>query len=173
MINLSKWLSETWISQAVQNTEWVVPTTQSIHIVLIGLIAASVFMVAARILGWISTDQPISGVSRRYLPWIWGAAVGLLLTGIILVLSEPARELLSLSFWVKMSLLLVGLLSTFFFQISIERNPEYWAAGSICSPGIKLAAIGMLLLWLGIIFLGRAIAYDIIVWGALSPQYSP
>ena len=36
------------------------------------------------------------------------------------------------------------------------------------SLGAKTAAAGLVVLWLAIIFLGRAIAYDVEVWGALS-----
>jgi uncharacterized membrane protein SirB2 len=36
------------------------------------------------------------------------------------------------------------------------------------SPGAKAVAAGLMVVWLAIIFLGRAIAYDVEVWGALS-----
>ena len=36
------------------------------------------------------------------------------------------------------------------------------------SPGAKAVAIGIMVVWLAIIFLGRAIAYDVEVWGSLS-----
>ena len=37
------------------------------------------------------------------------------------------------------------------------------------SVATKTAAVGTVVLWLAIIFLGRAIAYDTAVWGSLSP----
>jgi hypothetical protein len=36
------------------------------------------------------------------------------------------------------------------------------------SPGAKAVAAGIVVVWLAIIFLGRAIAYDVEVWGSLS-----
>jgi uncharacterized membrane protein SirB2 len=36
------------------------------------------------------------------------------------------------------------------------------------SPGAKVLAAGIMVVWLAIIFLGRAIAYDVEVWGSLS-----
>jgi uncharacterized protein DUF6644 len=36
------------------------------------------------------------------------------------------------------------------------------------SPGAKAVAAGIMVVWLAIIFLGRAIAYDVEVWGSLS-----
>ncbi len=36
------------------------------------------------------------------------------------------------------------------------------------SPGAKAVAVGIIVVWLAVIFLGRAIAYDVEVWGSLS-----
>jgi preprotein translocase subunit SecG len=41
-------------------------------------------------------------------------------------------------------------------------------AEPVFSPAAKSAAMATVVLWLAIIFLGRAIAYDVEVWGALS-----
>jgi len=42
------------------------------------------------------------------------------------------------------------------------------ASGAEFSVGAKIAAAAIMLVWLFIIFLGRAIAYDVEVWGSLS-----
>ena len=40
----------------------------------------------------------------RFGPWLTAALVVLLATGIVMIIGEPARELLTLSFWLKMIL---------------------------------------------------------------------
>ena len=42
------------------------------------------------------------------------------------------------------------------------------SASAQFSAGRKAAAVATVVLWLAIIFLGRAIAYDVEVWGSLS-----
>jgi preprotein translocase subunit SecG len=88
-------------------------------------------------------------------------------TGITLVLGEPIRELMSLSFWLKMGLLAIGITSAVAFKRSL--GPAVLGGSEPAfSSAAKSAAMATVVLWLAIIFLGRAIAYDVEVWGALS-----
>jgi hypothetical protein len=68
-----------------------------------------------------------------------------------------------------MLLLVVGVTSTAFYGRSLRHAV---ASGSAATPqfslSAKMASVFIVLLWLAVIFLGRAIAYDREVWGALS-----
>ena len=55
----AEWLSQTSLSLAIQTHEWMIPTVQSIHIVAIGVVLASVFMIDLRVLGWAGRDQTL------------------------------------------------------------------------------------------------------------------
>ena len=165
MFEFAQWLESTRLTVFIQSTTWIIPMVQSVHIVAIGLVFVSIFTVALRVLGWMRTDQAFAEVLTRFAPWIRRGLVVLAVTGLILVIGEPVRELMSLSFWLKMGLLLVGIVSAAGFSRSAARaagrEPEF-------SAGARYAAVATVLLWLAIIFLGRAIAYDVEVWGPLS-----
>ena len=107
MIQFTDWLSQTWISLAIQTHEWIIPTVQSIHIVAIGLALMSAFMIAFRVLGWTAPDQTLADTTARFWPWLVGALIVLLVTGTLMVIGEPARELLAFSFWLKMALVVI------------------------------------------------------------------
>ena len=159
MHHFAMWLSQTRVSVAIGTPAWVVPTVQSIHIIAIGIVLASVFMMDLRIFGWAGDDQTLLQVTQRFAPWLWGALSALLTTGILMVIGEPVRELMSLAFWLKMSMLMIGIASTVVFQITLSRNP-------LARP-TKTFAILTLLIWFSIVVLGRLIAYDQI-WGSWS-----
>ena len=168
MYEFAQWLESSRLTVFIQSTSWIIPMVQSVHIVAIGIVFVSIFTIALRVLGWMRTDQAFTEVLGRFAPWIRRGLVVLALTGIILVIGEPVRELMSLSFWLKMALLAVGILTAVTFSRSVApargaalREPEF-------SAGTRYAAMATVLLWLAIIFLGRAIAYDVEVWGALS-----
>src|SRR5438067_842111 len=108
MLQFTDWLSRTSFSLAVQTHEWIVPTIQSIHIVAIGLVLASVFMIVLRVLGWAGRDQSLLEITDRFGPWLFGTLCVMLVTGILMVVGEPARELLAFSFWLKMFLVVVA-----------------------------------------------------------------
>src|SRR3979409_1162739 len=103
-MQLIEWLSRTPLSLAIQPHEWIVPAIQSIHIVAIGVVVASVFMIDLRGLGWAGREQTLVETVDRFGPWLSWALGVLLATGVLMVIGEPARELLSFSFWLKMCL---------------------------------------------------------------------
>ena len=114
----AEWLSQTYLSVLIQNhNSWVIPTIQSIHIAGIGVVLSSVFMVDLRILGWAGMDQTLRQTTNRFGPWLTGALCALLATGLLMVIGEPVRELVTVSFWVKMLLVAVGTIVAAVFQI--------------------------------------------------------
>jgi uncharacterized protein DUF6644 len=161
------WLSQTSVSLAIQTHDWVVPTVQSVHIVAIGVVLGSVFMIDLRILGLAGRDQSLTETTGRFGPWLSGALCVLLATGLLMVIGEPARELLAFSFWLKMFLVAVGTVSAAVFQISLRRNELDWEQSLAKRRTTKLLAVATLLIWVCIVILGRLIAYDHI-WGSWS-----
>jgi hypothetical protein len=167
MIPFTQWLSQTSISLAIQTHEWVIPTIQSVHIVAIGVVLTSVFMMDLRILGWAGRDQSLLETTARFGPWLSGALCVLLTTGALMVVGEPAREMLSLSFWLKMFLVAVGTLIATSFQIAVKKHEQRWEESIAKRRTIRLVAVLTFLIWIGIVILGRFIAYDH-VWGSWS-----
>jgi hypothetical protein len=163
------WLSETWPSVLIQtHNDWVIPTIQSIHIAGIGIVLTSVFMMDLRILGLAGKDQTLRQTTNRFGPWLMWALVALLVTGALMVIGEPVRELVTVSFWLKMSLIVVGTVIAAIFLRTLRKNEQGWEDTITKRLSIKLMAIFTFLIWLAIVVLGRMIAYDHL-WGAWSP----
>jgi hypothetical protein len=159
--HFAEWLSTTALSVFLQvHNAWAVPVIQSIHIVGITIIMGSVFMVMLRILGWAGTDQTLMQTTRRFGPWFTGAMCLQLVTGILMVIAEPMRELVNFSFWLKMLLVAVG--------VTLPQHEEQWEKTLINRRSIKSLAVLAFVIWICVILLGRFIAYDHI-WGAWSP----
>jgi hypothetical protein len=83
-------------------------------------------------------------------------------TGLVLTIGEPVRQATALSFWLKMTLLAIGIASAVYFGRTVRASagvPDRPASG-----GARIVAIATVVLWLAIIFLGRSIAYDVEIW---------
>src|SRR6266581_7558968 len=119
MFQFAEWLSQTSLSLTIQTHEWIIPTIQSIHIIAIGVVLASVFMIDLRILGWAGGDQSLLETTERFGPWFSGALALLFATGIVMVIGEPARELLAFSFWSKMCLVGIGTSVAAAFRVTL------------------------------------------------------
>jgi hypothetical protein len=162
VLEFAEWLQATPLSVAIQSTLWVTPLLQTIHIVMIGIVFVSMLNVALRVLGQIRTDEPLAEVWRRSSPWFWSALVIMAATGLVLATSEPIRQVTALSFWLKMALLAIGVVSALSFGRVIAGAAA--AANASATGRARVVAIATILLWLTIIFLGRSIAYDVEIW---------
>jgi uncharacterized membrane protein SirB2 len=163
---LAEWLQATAFSMEIQTVSWVIPLLQSIHIVTIGVVFVSSLMIALRVLGKMRADEPFTTVWGRFAPWMWRGLIVMAVTGVLLVVGEPVREFTALSFWIKMTLLAIVIIGTALFGRSLR--PTAASAHREFAAGAKVAAVGIVVLWLAVIFLGRAIAYDVEIWGPLS-----
>jgi uncharacterized membrane protein len=164
-------IQSTSLSDALKDVSWIVPLLQSIHILMIGVVFVSMLVVSLRVLGRVRVEEPLASVWRRFAPFFWTGIIVMALTGSLLVLAEPVREFMTLSFRIKVVLLVIGIASAAMFGRSV-RKAAVPANSGRTHGGIRVAVVATVALWLAIIFLGRAIAYDTSVWGGWSPVKS-
>ena len=153
------WLSLTPLSTLFQTVEWIIPMTQSVHIIAIAIVMSSVIMVDLRLMGVASRTQTISGLTQRFIPWVWWSLLVLLASGAVLIIAEPRRDLLNPVFQIKMLLLLLAIAVTATFQMVVSRNMKTWDQSPEKRGGAWATAIVSLLVWSAIIGCGRWIAY--------------
>ena len=169
MNDFAVWLSTTLPSVFIQNHEvWMIPVIQSLHIIGIGIAVGSALMMTLRVLGWVGMDQTVLAIQRRFGPWLTGALWLLLASGGLLIVAEPVRELVTLSFWLKMVFVAVLTALAGAFQVSVRQNDQQWEQALVRRRSVRLTALLIFLVLGCIILLGRLIAYDHI-WGHLSP----
>lgn len=150
------WLANTPLSLTIQTILWIIPAVQTVHILCVAIVMSSVAMLDLRLIGVTGRRQSISRMVSRFVPWVWGALPVLAGTGIILIIGEPARELLNPYFRAKMAMLAVVIVITFIVQRQNKKDAAYWEARRIAAA---LTGVASLLLWVGIVTAGRWIAY--------------
>ena len=155
----SKWLAATEVSHVIQTTTWIIPTLQIIHILSVAAVFSAAILVDLRIWRLIERDEPLPEMARRFLPTIWPVLVILLVTGSLLIIGEPRRSLLNSTFYLKMALLVVAILLTIGLQRSISSSPNSWDRDRWRRIVGRFAATVSILVWCGILFAGRWIAY--------------
>ena len=163
MHEFAEWLGSTPLSVAIQSRLWLTPLLQTIHIVMIGVVFVSMLSVALRVLGQVRTDEPLAEVWHRFAPWFWTALGVMAGTGLILTISEPVREVSALSFWIKMTLIVIGVASALYFGRTVA-TAGVGAVTSVYSGRARVVAVATIVLWVAIMFLGRWIAYDVEIW---------
>jgi hypothetical protein len=142
------WLASTPASALVANTPWIIPAVQCLHIVCVGVVMASVLLLDLRILA--GRGEALAAYTRRYLAWVWTALGLLLVTGAILILGEPNRDLSNATFWLKMALVAAAAVLTAVTTSRPGRESRF--------SGRALALLS-LACWAGAVICGRWIAY--------------
>ncbi len=158
LMDLSNWLSATAFSQWIQMNFWVIPTIQTVHILAIAATFASAFMICLHILRRAGSGD-LDATASRFLPWIWWGLVVLIVTGILMIIGEPHRELINPIFWMKMILVIAAAAITLWFQRAVRRDAPFLRASAGGRGLICAGALAVIALWCVIIVLGRWIAY--------------
>ena len=153
------WLSRTGISVAFQSANWFVPLVQTVHIIAIAILLTAVYVVSFRLIGITRAGQPLAVLAAKSTPWVWVTLCVLLGTGILLTITEPARELLNWALRVKMLMVmaLAGILLV--VQIRLRRSPEYWTESRSRRRAARAIGIAAVIIGAGIVTAGRWIAY--------------
>jgi hypothetical protein len=154
LARFSNWLSTTAPSQLIQSTNGAIADIQIVHIICLATLFALALNLSLRIAGRGLAAEALPSLAGRFIPAIWICLTLLALSGALLILAEPGRTITNSVFYIKMSLLIVAIAITLWLAAVARRNRP---------PGTahKVAAALFMLIWVGIIFAGRYIAYRI------------
>lgn len=145
-------LSSTAFSQAIQTTSWAIPGIQTIHIIALALLASGALLLALRVAGYGLVAEPLAQLAARFTRLIWLMLLVLVVSGALLITAEPGRTITNPVFYAKMIMLAVVIGLTLWLSAASRRS-EKPSALLISVAGLSV------LLWIGIIFAGRLIAY--------------
>lgn len=157
---LFKWLEGTSIGTNVHESDWLFPLIESVHVLGIVALAGASTLLDLRLLnrGFLK-DQPASQVASRLLPVMWTSFGVMAVTGTLMFVSEAWQCYTSISFRVKLALLLAVGLNALIFHLTSYRSIKTWEQAPVAPVPARLAAWVSLALWVCIVFAGRWIAY--------------
>ena len=153
MVALSQWLTDLPLGVAMRRLQWLFPLLQTLHILAIGMILSSTIMISLRLWG-ASTTQNIIARGSRYLPWIWWSLVVLSLTGVALIIGNP-RSLRDPALAAKLWLMVPTTALTLVLALMMMRGGDSFEKRAGGRLTMSVAATAMLVLWIGVTFLGR------------------
>ncbi|HEV2198307.1 MAG TPA: hypothetical protein VGR73_00690 [Bryobacteraceae bacterium] len=127
-----------------------------LHFIGLVMIIGAVGALDLRMLGF-AKEFPIASM-HRLVPWgLAGFAINVV-TGVLAFIGMPAYYTYDLAFWIKIfAVLLLGLNAAAFYLTDTFRVVEHMGPGEDAPPPAKLIAASSLVLWIGVITLGRYI----------------
>jgi hypothetical protein len=148
-----EWCGNTWLGTAVRDTVWAFPLIETFHLLALAVLLGSVLIVNLRVFGLGKQYGPAAQTARHMEPWMLVSIGVLIASGIPMAFSEPMKCFESISFPIKMGLIVVGVAS----QFTIQRR---WViAGDTTKRRAKFAAFLSIAVWTLVGAAGKAIPY--------------
>jgi hypothetical protein len=151
-----EWVASSSLSHAISTSTWAFAVIESIHLLALSVIGGSVLIVDLRLLGYGIKTQTLAEVARDAQPWFLGSWTVMIVTGLLLFVSEPQKLYYSAPFAAKMACLLLGTI----FALTVRRQVTLADEGRVSPLLMKLVALISLTLWFGVGAGGRWIGFS-------------
>lgn len=146
---------------SIAESLWAFPTLETIHVIALVTVFGTIMIMDLRLLGLASNKWAVTQMSKDTLPWTWAAFVLAAITGTLLFASKASTYMVNPFFLWKMGLMALAGLNMLYFHFATYKTVSDWDATPTLPAGAKFAATASLVLWIGVIFCGRAIGFTL------------
>jgi hypothetical protein len=151
-----EWLQATPPANFVAVTLWAYPLFETLHTVGMAMLVGALGLINLRILGF-QREMPLVG-TLDFLPLAWLGFTINLISGLALFMSDAVYFWSSMTFKIKLGLILLAGINAFVLSQSVFRDARGGYAVK-SAPAVKLLAGSSLAFWFGAVVAGRLIAY--------------
>jgi hypothetical protein len=157
--NLCQWLSQTPLSVWLREAPYPFPIILMIHVTSIALFGGMVVMGNLRVLGLTMRSVPVSQVIGQFRAWKWLGFAILLVTGLLVAMSDPMEYYDNIMFWISLVVLLVAGVNAAIFRYGVYGSVAEWDTADVAPVSARRWAGVSIFLWVALIFAGRATAF--------------
>ena len=159
ILRICQWLEQTSWGTAIREARWLWPTIDTMHLFGIVMLVGATSAVDLRLLGVVMRQEPVSTLNHRLLPWAWVGFGIQIISGCLMFSSDAVQIYGNGPFRWKMVMLVLVALNFLVFHKWTSRGMERWDVHVAAPAAAKAFAALSLLLWVGIVTLGRWIAF--------------
>lgn len=145
------------LARYMREALWAYPTVEAVHIVSLAVVVGSIVIVDLRLLG-LSRGLSVARLASHALPWTLAAFVLAMITGLLMFTAHAEDFLTNRVFMLKMGLILLAGLNAGLLHAGAMRHAAAWDM-AVPPARVRFAAALSIVLWIGVIFCGRFLAY--------------
>ena len=150
-----QWFDSVWLGQAINNSTWLFPAIEAVHVVALALLCGAILILNLRLYGLTLPAKPVRLLAQELAPWVLVSLIIILGTGLMLFSTEAMKAYASVPFQVKMIFLFAAVV----FHYTVYKKVTNADETQISPMWNKLAATISLVLWFGVGLGGRAIGF--------------
>ena len=158
LLKLAQQLEGSAFALAIQESDWMFPALETIHVLALAIVFGSIAMVDLRLMGLFSRLRRVSDVADEALPWTWIAFVCAVLSGALMFASKAVTYYGNWPFKIKVLLIAFAGMNMMYFHMTTYRSVAGWNQGTT-PPRANMVACLSLLLWISTLTLGRWIGF--------------
>ncbi|MBC06131.1 DUF6644 family protein [Thalassospira sp.] len=159
LLEAARTLEATDFAIAIRMVPWLYPVLETVHLIGISLLFGSIIALDLRILGVARTSLPFEAIMRFLVPFAWVGFACAALSGLTMFIGIASTITQSAATPWKFALIGVAGINMLIFHADKKRQRLTGTALKAPTLPQKLSALASILLWLGVIFAGRMIAY--------------
>lgn len=149
-----QWCDETTLGQGIRGVTWAFPLIETIHILALTVLLGGILLIDFRLLGIAVPRIPVSRMARELASYINWSLLIIIVTGILLFLSEALKAYDNQAFRPKVTLLVLAMI--FHYTVHGKATSDVSPSGPAWG---KVAAVISIVLWFGVGTAGRAIGF--------------
>jgi hypothetical protein len=146
---------------SIAESLWAFPTIETLHVIALVTVLGTLLVMDLRMLGLASTAVPVRKVSEDTLKWTWMAFVLAAITGTLLWISKAHSYMINPYFLTKMGVMALAGLNMLYFHFVTYKTVDQWDTLASPPTAVKLSAVLSLVMWVVIVFCGRAIGFTL------------
>jgi hypothetical protein len=150
-----EWCENTAIGIAIRDSRWLFPAIEAVHLLGLAVLGGAVLLLDMRLVGLGLRRHPVPALARDLFPWMTGGLAVMLVTGVLLFLSEALKCYENVPFRLKMLFLLLAILFTF----TVRRRFTASDRADTAPLASRIVALVSVSLWSGVGLMGRAIGF--------------
>jgi hypothetical protein len=153
-------LEASGLATTIRNSLYLFPLIESIHVLGLTMVFGTILIVDVRLLGVASTERPFSGVLSDVLKWTWLAFAVTVTSGLLMFVTNAGTYYHNVYFRTKMALIVLAGVNTLAFELTTKRSVQRWDRNKAAPAGGRTVAVLSLIIWIGVIFLGRWVGFS-------------
>lgn len=152
-------LEDAPFATAISGGATLFPWLECVHVLAITLVVGTIAIVDLRLLGYPAHRKSARRLIGELLPYTWAAFGISAITGMLLFSSNATDYAHNVQFQLKLVLILLAGINMAAFHLTAYRQIAEWDEMHSPPPAARAAAVASLCLWIGVVFLGRWIAF--------------
>jgi hypothetical protein len=159
LLHICRWLASTAIGTLIRESDNLFSAIETTHVLGIIFTAGTIAIVDLRILGLALVRYSVAEVLGPLVRITWLGFIVMASSGFLLFWSEADKLYVNWAFRVKLVLLLMAGINQSMFQRTYLHDIPRWDPAAIPPWRARAGAALSLGLWVGVVVMGRAIAY--------------